>query len=147
LPSGPLAAYEFDMGQKAHKLEGEWRSWLSQVLIVLLLLRAVVPAGYMPDLGAVAQGQVGIVICSANGSYTIDHDGQSQNSTPASRHKLTETCAFSGLAQAYMANAVAPEVLPTTIYAPVPFTIASQTVLPPVRAGPAHGSRAPPSIS
>lgn len=123
------------------------RSWLSQILLVVLLLRAMIPAGYMPDVGPASADSAGIVICSAHGSYTLGVNGAEQKSDPASQHKLTEPCAFSGLAQTYIPVIGQPEVLPVAISTPVHYAAASQAVLPPVRAGPALGSRAPPSIS
>jgi len=134
------------MGRRADMCIGMRQNWLSKALLVMLVLRALIPAGYMPDFGA-SSGKTGIVICSANGSWTLDLDRLAQTSDPASQHQQTEPCAFSGLAQAYVPVIGPPEVLPETKFLLVQFIVASQTILPPVRAGPAHGSRAPPSIS
>ncbi len=39
-----------------------------------LLLRAFIPLGYMPDLGALAHGKIAIIVCTMNGPQTVKVD-------------------------------------------------------------------------
>ena len=56
--------------------------------IIALLLRAMLPAGWMPD------AQAGLVICSLGTLGTVHHDGDQKGPTPA----LHEECAFAAAA-------------------------------------------------
>lgn len=136
------------MGQTKTKLSvARDGNWLSQLLLVMLFVRALIPTGYMPDFGSSTPGKIGIVICSAHGTRTVFVDGAAPIHTPASQSDLTEPCAFSGLAQAFIPLTGLPEVVPADDAVPVQITSARRFTVPPVRAGPVLGSRAPPSIS
>jgi hypothetical protein len=121
------------------------RRCISQILGLLLLLRALFPAGYMLDVRPQSGALFGIKICTSAGMRVVlvDADGQpapSQHDTQGDH-----PCAFAALAEA----AVVPEVCcapwPTTAVA-VAFG-SHDFHLPPIRAGPPLGARGPPLLS
>ncbi|WMD20430.1 DUF2946 family protein [Achromobacter seleniivolatilans] len=122
--------------------------WLA---ILALTLRALVPAGYMPDARALQNGRLEVTFCSAAGGLTALSVALAQNgaseSTGKPIHGAAETgaqCPFGLLAH------VAPA--PTAPSAPIVLTAVRYTLPPPAyRAlpalaaqGPPLGSRAPP---
>lgn len=119
---------------------GRWLTWL---LLALMCLRALIPSGYMT--AAADDGSITLVICTAHGAKTItlgpdaDPTGEERSSTAAS-----EPCAFAGLMPVVVeppsAIAVAAPVVAEVALPAMP----RRGVRPPARAGPAHGSRAPP---
>ncbi len=118
-------------------------TWLGQLLFACILLRALIPQGFMPDFSASADGAFKMVICSASGSKVIafDADGNPAD-TPQTAH-LDQPCAFFGLCP-FGLNSVAAAELPTPMALAMAHPLQSRFVLPPARAGPALGSRAPP---
>jgi hypothetical protein len=120
------------------------RRWLCHLLLFAFALRAVIPAGYMPDFSGASGSLLNIVICSADGSKTISVDGaghpvQSQHQTA----KFGHPCAFSGLAALGLPSQAVFSIIGPELHLATP-AIVREFVRPPVRAGPAHGSRAPP---
>jgi len=77
-------------------MEGFFRA-ARHLAIIALLVRAMLPAGWMPD------AQAGLTICSTLG--VIHHDGQN----PADGKAQHEECAFA--AAAHLASAPAAPVL------------------------------------
>lgn len=120
------------------------RSWLSQILLLVFALRALVPTGYMPQFSGNPNGTVSVVICSAAGARAMTMDlGGEQTPQAVHDHQL---CPYGGLADPQTpVDAKAPLLKPQ--YAVAFVTAAHSTVLPPTRAGPAVGARAPPSTS
>ncbi len=117
-----------------------------RVLLAAVLLRALIPIGFMPDLSGLSSGELKIVICKAGGSEVliVNDDGSPANHD-ASGHG-DGPCAFAGIAAATPADL--PGIVTPT------FDVRSRqslpllaVVLPQVRAGPPLGSRAPPQIS
>ncbi len=123
--------------------DGFRRTWVARVLLLALVLRALIPAGFMPDLGAMADGSFKVVICSAAGTklVTLDAEGNPLPDT-ATQHD-GEACAFSGMAT----YALTPVVADMAVVYDASADHAAKrpvVVLPPARAGPVLGSRAPP---
>lgn len=121
------------------------RTWLAHVLLLAFACRALIPAGFMPDFGAISKGVFKVVICSGSGNKVValDADGKPAHSGGAHAH---QPCAFSGLA------AVAVPDLGLDRHAPVYAQVATlkanaATAQPPTRAGPVLGSRGPPLFS
>lgn len=117
------------------------------VTLALVVLRALIPAGYMPDLDAARDGRFTVVICTADGSTTLDllSDGTPADERPA-KSPAQDHCVFGGatilgLAAAPIALGVVDAA--TDVRAGIP----ADVTLPPTRAGPPLGSRAPPSLS
>lgn len=75
--------------------------------LLLLALRSVVPVGYMPDAGALKEGQVRIVICDPSGlrALFVDEAGQPIEDTGGAGHAAAEDCGF---AIAAMQTFIAP---------------------------------------
>lgn len=120
--------------------------WLRQLLIVMVVLKSLVPVGYMPDFSKGLAASP-LVICSASGTKIIDFD---QLGDPTGQHQSNPSddglCPFSALSDNGL---VKPDhqSLPAPEFVAVLSTAAPSAVLPPARAGPAVGSRAPPTHS
>ena len=121
------------------------RAWLGHALALAVVLRALIPAGFMPVFGDQDGGGLKIVICTAHGTKLVpaDHDRRADNG--AVEKHTSEPCAFVPMA------AFTP---PDVIVAPAPsgydeplLTLHAAIALPPARAGPANGSRAPPALT
>jgi len=119
------------------------RVWLGHALLVAFVLKALIPAGFMPDFSGQDGQSFKIVICTANGSKLVDVDGDGSGGTVA-KH-AGDPCSLGALTAL-----AAPDLSTTVAYAAqlnasrAGLLIA--VVLPPVRAGPAHSPRAPPSL-
>ncbi len=111
-------------------------------LIFIFLLRALIPAGFMPDARALGDGRFELVICTSSGervTHAID---------PGSGSDAPET--WAGADCPYhlsLAQIAAPDIAPVpvefVIRAADGFSPASNVLLPPAL-GPPLGQRAPP---
>ncbi|MFD4841320.1 DUF2946 family protein [Achromobacter sp. NPDC058515] len=121
--------------------------WLA---LLALALRALVPAGYMPDARALHDGRLEVTFCSAAGDLSTLSVALSPEGGGKAGHDAADTgaqCPFGLLA--HVAPAPAPALAPILVSA------GRRTTLPPVyRAlppqpaqGPPLGSRAPPSLA
>lgn len=121
-------------------------AWLSQVLLTGLILRALIPVGFMPTFNHDGSGKFQIVVCTSTGNQliTLDSDGVPRNQQD---HKLGEpACAFAGVA--HFALPETPKASLPKIVRITAVNVPSDTShLPPARAGPAHATRAPPKVS
>lgn len=116
--------------------------WLVRLLLVASLVRALIPAGFMPDFSG-ADG-LKLVICTASGNQLVDLDETGQPSE--TRSHASEPCAFSGIGVVALPVIDFVDFVPPAAVADL-FVPASTFGLPPVRAGPTLGSRAPPFVS
>lgn len=127
------------------------RAWLGHALLFAFVVRALVPVGFMPDLAAARDGTFKIVICTSNGLAVlgVDENGNptdvSPNNGPITKH-TGDPCVFSGMTPFALGADVAALTVPLAYAAPA-VSPRSGFALPPVRAGPALGSRAPPVLS
>lgn len=67
------------------------------ILAAVMLMRAMIPVGFMPDLSAAGQGRFGIAICTGDGARTIpfDHDGGANPAhVPQHGNRGFDLCAF-----------------------------------------------------
>ena len=122
------------------------RRWLGHLVLFAFVARALIPVGYMPDFAAVANGVYSVVICTAYGSHPIalDANGHKLPGKPGASHH--QPCAFS----APITVADLPVEGIKIARRDFITEVASASIfdeLPPVRAGPALGSRAPPQLS
>lgn len=122
--------------------------WLA---LLALALRALVPAGYMPDARALHDGRLEVTFCSAAGDLsTLSVALAGGGSDGDSGHDAANTgaqCPFGLLAHVAPAPtpALTPILLPTGRYvAPPPVYRALPSLGP---QGPPLGSRAPPSLA
>ena len=65
------------------------RSVIAWTFLALLLLRAAIPVGFMPDLDALRDGRIEIVVCTPSGLKTVTvspdpGDGEQRSSETAS---------------------------------------------------------------
>lgn len=123
------------------------RALIVRALLTAFVLRALIPVGYMPDFGAVSKGVFKVVVCTAQGLKTMSVDLNGEQ-TPPSKHGGHDhhPCAFSGMATVAANDDGVVVAVPAYDTAAA---IAPQraVVLPPSRAGPPLGSRAPPAFS
>ena len=132
-----------------HSLTARLIAWAA---LTLFAIRAVVPAGFMLDVKALASERYSIVICSPQGLKTITLDANGapvgDQDRPAQDHaaKASTHCPFA----AAVAKALPPPEplllrLPQHNAGVVAWRI-SGLELPPILAGPPAGARAPPSL-
>jgi hypothetical protein len=122
----------------------------ARLVLLFFALRAAMPVGYMPDLGALKHGQVRIVICTGSGTQTllVDESGQpvndaAENSKP---HTAAGDCAFGIATVQALALPDAPAIIGrSTVTAALP-TAGEGRALRPLAQGPPVGPRAPPSL-
>jgi hypothetical protein len=127
-----------------------WQMVISTILLVGLMLRGVIPVGFMPAVAT--DGYVDIVICTSNGVETITIDGNGETKSQRSPERqgddgsMDAACPFGCLADhssAAIKPSTAIEFNPTV----QSFTATqSAFLLPPARAGPPLGAQAPPHI-
>jgi hypothetical protein len=122
------------------------RVWLGHALLVAFVLKALIPAGFMPDFSGADGGSFKIVICTANGTKIVDADVDgTPHDGPVAKH-MGEPCALGSLAVLTLPDLLATVASPATdaaSLAPLQLSVS----LPPARAGPANGSRAPPFLA
>lgn len=124
---------------------GASRQWLSHMLLVIMSLRVLVPAGFMLDLSSAADGTLKLIICTASGSFTTTSDASDPDGNdPAASYDLP--CAPAA-AHAVLTPDLVAVLDRTVMAATAPSGPRVAGLLPPARAGPAHGSRAPPQTS
>lgn len=119
---------------------------LRYLLLFALLMRALVPVGYMPAAAADGHG-LSLVICNGSGELqAIALDDQGNPVPPKSEKSSHEPCAFAGHV-ALSAPSFDAAILMHIVEADRVPVVALGVVRPPVRAGPPLGSRAPPHRS
>jgi hypothetical protein len=123
--------------------------WLA---LLALTLRALVPAGYMPDARALHDGRLEVTFCSAAGdlstlSVALARAAGDERPSGHDAAKTGAQCPFGLLAHVAPAPtpAVTPILLPAGRYVPPP---PAYRALPALAAhGPPLGSRAPPALA
>lgn len=68
------------------------RAWLALIVLVAVMARGLVPAGWMPNI--TGDGSAPLIICQAGG---LEHHHQSPSNRPDAHH---DTCVFAGLSAA-----------------------------------------------
>jgi hypothetical protein len=121
------------------------RAWLGHALALAVVLRALVPAGFMPVFDEPFGGGLKIVICTAHGTKLVSTDLDGSPDNKAVEKHTSEPCAFVSIA-AFTPPDVITTLAPAVQDDPV-LTIHAAVTLPPARAGPANGSRAPPTLT
>ena len=128
-------------------LRAEGVLWLA---LVALTLRALVPAGYMPDAGALHDGRLQVTFCSAAGDLSVLSVGLASDDNGKDRHDAAGAgalCPFGLLA--HVAPAPAPAATPLLLaaagHAPPPPIHRALPAQP--AQGPPLGSRAPPPLA
>ncbi len=121
--------------------------WLA---LLALALRALVPAGYMPDAGALHDGRLAVTFCSAAGDLSTLTLALSPGDKSKAGHDTADTgalCPFGLLA--HVAPAPAPALTPLLLAVGLhaPPAPASDAPPAPTAPGPPLGSRAPPFLA
>lgn len=119
-----------------------------RLAVLLFAVRAIVPVGYMPDLGALRDGQVQIVICTGTGTQAllVDAAGQPLDQERAPDHADAADCSFATATATAVALPVTAPALARPAFASGAHSGGeSVALLPPVQ-GPPLGSRAPPAL-
>jgi len=126
-------------------LRAEGVLWLA---LLALALRALVPAGYMPDTRALHDGRLEVTFCSAAGDLSVLNVALPTDGNGKAGHGAADTgaqCPFGLLA--HVTPATAPPMTPLLLTAaghppppPAPPFLPAQPAQ-----GPPLGSRAPPS--
>jgi hypothetical protein len=101
-----------------HSISATRRTLILAVFACAILVRALVPAGWMPSVGA--DGGVVISLCTGAGAVdmVLAADGTVHEKAPVKHDGANDhPCAFAGLAQAFAA--ADPVVLPIALPAPV----------------------------
>jgi hypothetical protein len=117
--------------------QGSWSAWLVLALVAVLV-RAVIPTGYMaahsPTTG------LNLVICSSQGTVTQAASNPDKQNAPQ-EHRTTEVCAFAGTHVAVTA--------PDAVRLPQPslFAYAAAPLAGPEAVAPGRGLAAPPPPS
>ena len=118
------------------------------LVLFLVLLRALVPPGYMPDLAAAQDGIITLVICSPDGLRTIslDENGNPVEPAEAPEEHQRQHCPFASVGSIDIPQ-LAKEPVPivftmrAALWSPQECLGAERPVAGPV------GSRAPPALS
>lgn len=121
--------------------------WLA---LLALALRALVPAGYMPDARALHDGRLQVTFCSAAGGLSALSVALSPDGSASAGHDAADTgaqCPFGLLA--HVAPATAPASTPVLLArsASVPRAVTALVLPTQAARGPPVGSRAPPSLA
>lgn len=125
---------------------GILRRWVAHLLLIAFIVRALVPAGYMPDFSAAAKGVFKVVVCSAMGAKSISFDADGKPVPNQQADHPDQPCAFTGMASLALPSSDATPVVMRALQRSISIPhLAVQ--LPPSRAGPPLGSRGPPQIS
>lgn len=123
------------------------RHAVTRTLLLLFVLRALIPAGYMPSTQALGEGHIEVVLCTSNGLRTIVLDADGKPAEPANHHPdAASDCPFGAVTtKAFLApdsefNAAEPARAESFV-----FNLHDLALQPPAQ-GPPLGSRAPPVI-
>jgi hypothetical protein len=117
------------------------RGSIFRLTLVLFALRALLPTGFMPDLGAIGHGAIELVLCTAGSDAPVQPAREGGGGSP--QKSAGFDCPFGTvLAKVFVAPvAVVADATPAAYDLPVPRRAADLT--PPLQ-GPPLGSRAPP---
>ena len=121
---------------------------LVQLTLFLVLLRALIPPGYMPDLAAAQDGVITLVICSPDGLRTVslDENGKPVEPGESPDEHQRQHCPFASVGSIDLPP-LAKEPMPivftmhAALWSPQEGLGAERPVVGPV------GSRAPPTLS
>jgi hypothetical protein len=128
-------------GRKTRTVHNQW--WLTHLLLLTFAVRALVPAGYMPDFGSSSTGDFKVVICTATGpkALVLDEKG---DPTPDSDHHH-QPCTVAGLAMVALPSFGPLVPVTADFVAAIRIPLPAATI-PPARAGPQRSSRGPPHV-
>ncbi|MDF1790436.1 MAG: hypothetical protein P1U88_00930 [Thalassobaculaceae bacterium] len=124
---------------------------IAWTLLALVMLRATIPVGFMPDLEALRDGRIEIVVCTPGGLKTIavpaDAAGPAGSEDGSSKEATSHECPFDAVvSQAVLLSGLAADLGRSDQSADqlLPGRIGTRTVR---HFGPPLGSRAPPGLT
>jgi len=121
------------------------RQRLSVLLVLMLAVRSLLPAGFMLQPSAAGDGSLAIVICTGHGPQTISLDPEGQPAKSPAQKSDAGICPFATAGSVALAGADAPLLATTVNYAGVDFALPDAPLL--VKPHPrATSSRGPPSF-
>lgn len=122
------------------------RSLAARLTLALFALRALVPVGYMPDLGAARDGQVRVVLCTGYGSKSVlvDESGAPVEDQDEAKHGAAGDCPFGAAPAAALIGAEPAAALAIPDLKQASLAPGDASVLLPPAQGPPLGQRAPP---
>lgn len=131
-----------------HQYTNNWRArGVLCLLWLALVVRSVIPIGYMPDTSALRDGRIVITFCTAQGTVPATFASLFGDNNPHPTDILSgNDCPFCSLSHEALNLPVlsALRALPVAIFSVRAFTF-NNTALPVLGArGPPLGSRAPP---
>lgn len=138
--------YTTSLLRKMRAMRGEAVLWLA---LVALALRALVPAGYMPDTRALHDGRLAVTFCSAAGDLSVRRLALSFDGSKTD-HDTAGTgaqCPFALLAHVAPVPAPALTTLLLTAAAHPPHVSVYRALPVQPAQGPPLGSRAPPLLA
>ncbi|WP_420564818.1 DUF2946 family protein [Thalassobaculum sp.] len=117
-------------------------------VLALVMLRAAIPVGFMPDLDALADGRIEIVICTPGGLKTIAVPADGAAATGAEERSSSDAAAYECPFDAVVSQAVlladpAPDLRRVLEPAESRQSLERETLVARY-SGPPLGSRAPP---
>jgi hypothetical protein len=73
--------------------------YIALVLAAVMLLRGLIPVGFMPDVTALQHGKIDLVVCTGFGSKTVqvDLDSLNPHTNHSAVHHAHTICPFFGL--------------------------------------------------
>jgi Protein of unknown function (DUF2946) len=120
----------------------------ARLALLFFALRVVMPAGYMPELGALKHGQVRIVICTGSGTQAllVDESGQPVGDAAgrSGPHAAAGDCAFGIATVQALALPAAPATIARPAFAAALPAAGEGRALRPLAQGSPLGPRAPP---
>lgn len=121
----------------------------ARLALLFFVLRAAMPVGYMPDLGALKYGEVRVIICTGSGTQAllVDEAGQPVDDAGRSKpHAAAADCAFGIATIPALALPDAPATLARPAFSAALPAAGESRVLRPQPHGRPLGPRAPPSL-
>ena len=123
----------------ARQIKRLGRQFLAGFAGAVLMLHALLPPGFMPDLRALGAGQFELIVCTGNGPVQTDPD--------KSKNTASDICAFGVTATMSFNLASAPgEAMVAFSVGDAPTSFGMDRIERLDAAGPPLGSRAPPHV-
>lgn len=93
---------------------------VAMLVMLMVLVKGLVPVGYMPDMAALQKGVVKMTICTAFGFEELLVDGADKSSPAKSKHGASDICPF-GWAPHAVTTAISVFLIPDIFLIPERF--------------------------
>lgn len=115
------------------------------LLVIVLALRSLLPAGFMVQASDAADGALQIVICTSAGERLLSVDGDGKAPAPKPHHADSGLCPFASAGAAALAAAAPQSLASEAEFAAVTYTLAAALFAETPKPG-ATSARGPPSL-